>query len=154
MRTMLPLVLAGTVCSLACSAAPQPPPFKPVADVKQLMQAAIDPSADVLWEATGEIITAEGTTPRRPKNEEEWTQVRNAAIVLTESGNLLMMVPRAKDGGEWMKRSQELIDVGSAAWKAAEARNVDQLFTIGGDVYEACSNCHQRYMEAIVNANK
>jgi len=65
-----------------------------------------------------------------------------------------MMVPRAKDGSEWMKRSQELIDVGSAAWRAAEAKNVDQLFTIGGDVYEACSNCHQRYMEAIVNANK
>jgi hypothetical protein len=154
MRTLLPTVLAGIVCSLACGGAPQPPPFKPVADVKQLMQAAIDPSADVLWDATGEIITPEGTTPRRPKNEEEWAQVRNAAIVLTESGNLLMMVPRAKDGGEWMKRSQELIDVGSAAWKAAEARNVDQLFTIGGDVYEACSNCHQRYMEAIVNANK
>ncbi|PYR06531.1 MAG: hypothetical protein DMG00_18620 [Acidobacteria bacterium] len=154
MRTMLPLVLAGIVCSLACSGGPQPPPFRPVADVKQLMQGAIDPSADVLWEATGEIITLEGTTRRRPKNDEEWAQVRNAAIVLTESGNLLMMVPRAKDGSEWMKRSQELIDVGSAAWKAAEAKNVDQLFTIGGDVYEACSNCHQRYMEAIVNANK
>ena len=84
MRTMLPLVLAGIVCSLACSGGPQPPPFRPVADVKQLMQGAIDPSADVLWEATGEIITLEGTTRRRPKNDEEWAQVRNAAIVLTE----------------------------------------------------------------------
>jgi hypothetical protein len=154
MRPTSAIALAAVVCSLACSGGQQPPPFKPVADVKQLMQGAIDPSADVLWEATGEIITLEGTTARHPKNEEEWAQVRNAAIVLTESGNLLMMVPRAKDGGEWMKRSQELIDVGAAAWKAAEARNVDRLFTIGGDVYEVCSNCHRRYMEAIVNANK
>jgi hypothetical protein len=154
MRTTVWVLVAGVVSSFACRGGAEPPPFKPVADVKQLMQGAIDPSADVLWEATGEIITPEGSTPRRPKNDEEWTEVRNAAIVLAESGNLLMMVPRAKDGDEWMKRSQELIDVGTAAWKAAEAKNVDQLFTIGGDVYEACSRCHQKYMEAIVNANR
>ena len=41
-----------------------------------------------------------------------------------------------------------------APWKAAEAKNVDQLFTIGGDIYEACSHCHQEYMDAIKNANK
>jgi hypothetical protein len=65
-----------------------------------------------------------------------------------------MMAPRAKDGDLWMKRSQEMIDTGVAAWKAAEARNVDQLFTIGGDIYEACSRCHQDYMDAIKNANQ
>ena len=80
--------------------------------------------------------------------------VRNAAVALTESGNLLMMVPRAKDGGEWMKRSQELIDTGEAAIRAADAKNADRLFTVGGDIYEACSNCHRQYMDAIVNANR
>ena len=65
-----------------------------------------------------------------------------------------MMTPRAKDGDVWMERSQAMIDTGLAAWKAAEAKNVDQLFTVGGDVYEACSQCHRRYMDAIVNANK
>ena len=55
---------------------------------------------------------------------------------------------------EWMKRSQEMMDTGLAAWKAADAKNVDQLFTVGGDVYEACSKCHQQYMDAIKNANK
>jgi hypothetical protein len=154
MKKTLLLSPIGAVVCLACSGGPQPPPFKPVADVKQLMQAAIDPAADAIWEATGDIVTATGTEERRPKNQDEWTAVRNAAIVLTESGNLLMMVPRAKDGDVWMKRSQELIDTGTAAWKAAEAKNRDALFTIGGDVYEACSHCHQEYMEAIKNANK
>jgi len=28
------------------------------------------------------------------------------------------------------------------------------LITVGGDVYEACSHCHQQYMDAIKNANK
>jgi cytochrome c556 len=75
-------------------------------------------------------------------------------VALAESGNLLMMVPRAKDGDEWMKRSRELIDQAERAIKAADAKNADELFTVGGDIYEACSNCHQKYLETIVNANK
>jgi predicted secreted protein len=153
-RTTYGLLSLAIVCAFGCGKASEPPPFKPVADVKQLMQGIIDPSADVLWERSGEIIAPEGTTSRAPKSEEQWAEVRAAAITLTESGNLLMMVPRAKDGDEWMKRSQELIDVGTAAWKAAEAKNVDQLFNVGADVYDTCSRCHQKYMEAIVNANK
>lgn len=65
-----------------------------------------------------------------------------------------MLVPRAKDGGEWMRRAQEMIDSGERAIKAAEAKNPEQLFTVGGDIYDACSNCHRQYMDAIVNANK
>ena len=90
---------------------PPPPPFKPVADVKQLM-GPIDAHADVIWEATGSIIDASGTVDRRPKNDEEWAAVRDSAIMLTEASNLLMMSPRAKDGDVWMKRSQEMLDQG------------------------------------------
>jgi hypothetical protein len=146
------MVLALVWCG-ACGG-PQPPPFKPVADIKQLMQGAIDPNADVIWEATGTIVSKTGVENRHPKNQAEWDAVRNSAIVLAEAGNLLMMSPRAKDGDLWMKRSQEMIDTGVAAWRAAEAKNVDRLFTIGGDLYEACSHCHQDYMEAIKNANQ
>jgi len=154
MRTTLVVLALGVVVSSACGGGPEPPPFKPIADVKQLMLGAIDPSADVIWEATGTIISKDGVLERRPKNQEEWDAVRNAAIIITESGNLLMMSPRAKDGDAWMKRSQEMIETGQAAWKAAEGKNVDQLFTIGGDIYEACSRCHQEYMDAIKNANR
>jgi hypothetical protein len=147
-------VLALTLLTCAACGGPAPPPFKPVADIKQLMQGAIDPNADVIWEATGTIVSKTGIENRRPKNQEEWDAVRNSAIVLAEAGNLLMMAPRARDGDLWMKRSQEMIDTGVAAWRAAEARNVDQLFTIGGDLYEACSHCHQDYMDAIKNANQ
>ena len=70
--------------------------------------------------------------------------MRNAAITLAESGNLLMMVPRAKDGGEWMKMAQQMIDTSEAAIKAAEAKNPERLFTVGGDIYESCSACHRK----------
>jgi len=153
-RTRVLLITVGVVFLAGCTASPPPPPFKAIADVKQLMQGTIDPSADALWDAVGWIDTESGTEERRPRTQAEWDAVRNSAITLTEAGNLLMMAPRAKDGGEWMKRSQELVDTGFAAWKAAEAKNADTLFTVGGDVYEACSRSHQAYMGAIKIANQ
>lgn len=147
-------VLVCTLALAACSSGPEPPPFKPVADTKLLMQSVIDPTADEIWDAVRTIITKDGVEEIRPKTAEEWDAVRNHAVALAESGNLLMMVPRAKDGGEWMQRSRELVDTSERAVRAAQARNADELFTAGGDIYQACSNCHQKYMEAIVNANK
>ena len=149
------LSLVACAASLAaCSSAPQPPPFKPIADTKLLMQSVVDPTADEIWDAVRTIITKDGTEEIRPKTNKDWEAVRNQAVALAESGNLLMMVPRAKDGGEWMTRSRELVDTSERAIRAAEAKNADELFTAGGDIYQACSNCHQKYMEAIVNANK
>jgi hypothetical protein len=138
------IALTAAITWGAC-AGPQPPPFKPVADVKQLMQGIVDPSADVVWGSVATIFTKDGMEERRPKNDAEWANVRNHAMMLTEAGNLLMMPPRAKDGGEWMKRAQELVDTASMALRAAEAKNVDQLYKVGGDIDEACEHCHKKY---------
>jgi hypothetical protein len=153
MRTAALLSLVSALASSACGG-PTPPPFKPVADTKLLMQAVVDPNADLIWDAVKVIMTKEGDENIRPKTDEQWIAVRNAAISVAESGNLLMMVPRAKDGGEWMQRAQEMIAAGEEAIKAAEAKNADKLFTVGGDLYDSCSNCHRKYLDAIVNANK
>jgi rRNA maturation endonuclease Nob1 len=146
---LLPVALFITSCG-----GPEPPPFKPVVDTKLLMQSVIDPNADIVWEAVKTIDTPKGIEEIRPKTDEEWAAVRNAAVTVAESGNLLMMVPRAKDGGDWMKLAQQMIDTGQEAIKAAEAKNAERLFTVGGDIYDSCSACHRQYMDAIVNANK
>ena len=39
-----------------------------------------------------------GTEERQPHTDQEWAAVRDSAVVLAESGNLMMMVPRAYDG--------------------------------------------------------
>jgi len=152
-RARRSVLIAAIVLSAAgCGA--QPPPFRPVADTKLLMQSVVDPNADVIWESVKTIITAQGTEEIKPRTDGEWTAVRNSAVTLAESGNLLMMSPRAKDACAWMTLSQELIDASQSAVRAAESKNADRLFTVGGDIYEACSHCHQKYMDAIVNANK
>ena len=58
------------------------------------------------------VVDAEGEHYFRPTSDEEWLAVENAAFMVAESGNLLMMRERALDDGTWMAMSQALIDVG------------------------------------------
>lgn len=144
-----------TICSAAaavvltgCRAAPPPPPFKPVAETKLLMQAVLDPNADEIWDSAGEVLTADGVEDLRPKTPEQWTAVRDHAVVVSEAGNLLMMAPRAADGDQWMRFAQALVDAGEQAWRAADAKDADKLLSAGDALYSTCVNCHEKYMPA------
>ena len=139
------LVFVAGAAVAGCGGAPAPPPFRVVADNKLLMQSVIDPSADFVWDSVKTIITKDKTEEIRPHTNEEWLAVRNAAVALTESGNLLMMAPRAKDGGDWMKMAQGLVDTASVALRAADAKDADGLLRVGGEIDEACENCHKKY---------
>lgn len=152
MRKHLSIVFATVIVCAGCGGGSEPPPFKPIADTKLLMDAFVDPNADIIWASVGTIITAAGEENIRPKSEEEWMAVRNAAVAVTEAGNLLMIVPRAKDGDEWMRLSQAMVDTGAAAIKAAEAKNPDQVFDAGAEIYAVCSNCHAKYDPEITGA--
>ena len=139
------VLCAALVVAASAACGPAAPPFKPVADVKQLMQGVVDPSADAVWGSVATIFTKEGTEERRPRTKEEWEAVRGHAMTLTESGNLLMMPGRAKDGGDWMKFAQELVDTSAVVLRAAEARDVDGLLNVGGQIDEVCERCHKKY---------
>jgi hypothetical protein len=105
----------------------------------------VDPAADVVWESVATIFTKDHVEERRPRTKEEWAHVRSNAMILAESGNLLMMVPRAKDGGAWMTMAQALVDTASIALRAADANDPDGLLRVGGEIDEACENCHKKY---------
>jgi hypothetical protein len=146
------IILLGTLVA-ACSTAPPAPPYRPVADVKTLMASVMEPAAEVYWDAVGIIVDEKGEQRIEPKSAEEWDAVRNAAYVVAESGNLLMMPSRAKDGGEWMAASQLMIEAAQKAIRAAESRDTDAVFSVGADVYDACTNCHSKYSPDIVRPN-
>ena len=150
MRIITLVLLVGFVAG--CSSGPQPPPVTPVLDTMTLMETVLDPSADVVWGSAGQIITAAGTEDLRPTTEEGWANVRKHAEIVSQAGNLLMKVSRAKDDAEWRRLSQAMVDTGAAAMRAAEAKNADQLFQAGADIYSVCSNCHVKYLPAIVAA--
>ena len=152
---MKPLGTVVVVAALlaACEKAPPPPaaepPFVSTATTKELMANVVEPAANVYWEAVGTIVDKNGEVEKAPKTEAEWDAVRNAAIVVAESGNLLMIGNRVANRDEWMTLSRELAEVGKRARAAAEARDRKAVFDTGADVYQACVNCHTKYMPGV-----
>jgi hypothetical protein len=128
--------------ALACSRQPE---FKPVGSIKQIMVAGVGPSAEVVFDSVGTVVSAEGVQEIAPKNEEEWANVRNHALMLAESGNLLLMGGRAKDRGKWAELSRAMIATCTEAFHAAEARNAAALLEAGGRMTEVCDQCHELY---------
>jgi hypothetical protein len=123
----------------------KPAPFLPIAENKLLMAAVVDPAADAVWESVSITIDKTGEHDRSPKTDEEWNAVRNSAVTLAESGNLLMISPRAKDDDQWMKMSRALVETSFKALQAAQERDAKKLLNVGGDIDEACENCHVKY---------
>jgi hypothetical protein len=113
--------------------------------MKDLMLNVLDPAADGIWESVGTIITAEGTFEKAPATDDEWAGVRAAAIQLAESGNLLLLPSRSSGSPEWIAEAQALIAASNRALTAIEARDKDALFTVGGDIYDVCTNCHKQF---------
>ena len=121
------------------------PPFRAVANVQELMLTIVEPAAETYWDAVGWIVDSSGTQEIRPESEEEWEAVRNAAFLIAESGNLLMMDDRVVDGGAWIALSQAMIAVGDRAIQAALVKDEAAVFDVGAEVYETCTACHSAY---------
>jgi len=120
-------------------------PFKPVLEVHDLMASVLDPATDVIWGAAGSVITAEGEQDLAPVDDAGWQAVFDAAAIVTETGNLLMLPGRAEDDGDWIEYSQALIKTGKEAMAAAEAQDAQAVFDVGGKLYLVCVACHQTY---------
>jgi hypothetical protein len=160
MKKMSIVLLAVALCSCQSEAPPPAPAAAPTVaefhdatDLTQLMNWIMEPNADVIWESVGTIITEEGEQNLRPETDEQWNAIRNAAATVAESGNLLLMPSRMRDAGDWVKHAHELTRTAQEVIAAAEAKDVDSLFTAGGDVYLVCSACHAQYAIALQKVN-
>lgn len=125
------------------------PPYKPVATVADLMRGLITLSAETYWASVSVVIDAEGVHENMPETDEEWIEVWSAGMALAESGNLLMMPPRAMNEQAWMEYSEDLVDAGFAAAQAALARDFEAVLAEGETIYNACIACHQDYVPAL-----
>ncbi len=143
------LTLAALLLTAACGGGTQAPPFRAVADTKLLMADVVERQAQIVWDAVGTIVTAEGTQEIRPKSDEDWMKVKAAAVNLTEAGNLLMMAPRAQDGDRWMKNVQRMMAESEKLMASADRKDPQQIFDQGAELYESCVTCHTQYMPAI-----
>jgi cytochrome c553 len=149
LRTRAPIryaVLGLGLGALGCAhQPPAAPPYKPVTTVLELMESVILHASEVYWESVQVTVDETGVHERAPQSDEEWEAVWVAALTIAESGNLLMMAPRAVDEGAWMEFARSLIDAGVEAAAAAEAQDVERVFAAGEQVYNVCAGCHGRY---------
>jgi len=134
--------MVAFIFSAGALAQPQSPSeaFPPAATMKQLMVDLIHPASnDIL------LFVYRGGS----KDDKEWAAVRRSALTLAESGTLLMMPGRAPNPGnaqgEWMKDAKMLVDAGTAAYKAAQAKDAKALAALAERLDASCTACHKQY---------
>lgn len=143
-RPSFGFALAAVVSLAAAVALGQEGTVKPIASVRQIMETMTVPFSDAIFGAASEP----------PKTAKEWTALRGTAIALAESGNLLMIGPRARDKAEWMKMARRQVDAAEAVMKAIDTKDGDKLSAAGDALYETCENCHNRYLTTSAPAAK
>jgi hypothetical protein len=122
---------------LALSAQVAPDPLQPVATMKQLM-------LDVIHPASNSVLLA--INRGGPSDDREWADVRRGALTLAESGNLLIMRNRT---ATWVADAKLLMDAGTAAYKAADAKDARALAALADRIDASCTTCHKQYRPAI-----
>lgn len=147
------LLLAGTV--LIAQVAPKGAAPAGVNTTKEIMLQMSIPASNAIFDAGS----------KEKLTDKEWADYRKQALVLAESGNLLMTpgrmasgpikggAPKGKGKGAsanaagWNAAAKQLHDAGTLAVAAIDKKNVDLL---SGDVAEkilnSCSGCHDKYM--------
>jgi len=119
----------------ALAFAQTPSSFQPIGNMSQLMVDIIYPTSDAIFYVERNV----------PQNDHEWGILRTNALTLAESGNLLLMDRRARDQGDWIKDAKLLIDVGAAAYKAAQAKDLNAVLALNEQLNTACVTCHEQY---------
>jgi hypothetical protein len=129
------LLIVLFLASLAIAQAPSS--FQPVGTMSQLM-------IDIIYPASDAIFYVERA---KPQNDHDWGVLRTNALNLAESGNLLMMPGRTRDQGDWIKDAKMLVDVGQAAYKAAQKKDLQAVVDLNEQLYVSCTKCHSQYRQ-------
>jgi hypothetical protein len=138
--------------------------------IKELMESIIDPSADALWGAVGTVLDKDGTHELFPQTQDEWQDLRRAAVRIIEGANLLMMPGREaappgskseapgveleppqmtalinKNRGRFNAFAKALQALGAEALRASDSKDGASLMEIGARMENVCESCHQAF---------
>ena len=135
MRSFGIRLFAGVSLLATAAIAQAPTNFQSVGNMKQLMIDIIYPTSDSLFYVDRDP----------PKIQRDWDVLRGQALMLAESGNLIMMPGRARDQENLIKYSKIMIDLANTAFKAAQAKNLDAIHALNDPLNDVCVNCHLQY---------
>jgi len=118
------------------------PAFRAVASIDEVMESITIPTSQAIFDA---VVYINGELTKEPQSEEEWLALRLNALAVAESGNLLMMEERTIDTADWPRMALALNDGAMKAVAAIDNRDVEGLLYAGGEMYDACAACHEKY---------
>ncbi len=125
----------------------------PYGTAQQFMANEVQPTTEIYWNSVGavsELVDGEPVfTEFEPETDEDWEEVRLAAVRLREFGEVLASPAYASErGDDWLDFANGLQEVSQLAEQAALDKNPDAVFEVGGTIYSVCSACHQMYPPA------
>src|SRR5262245_36275607 len=83
---------------------------------------------------------------QKPADAEAWTFIRGQALLIAETGNLLMLRPPHNSGETaWMERSTELRETAATLARQAAARDYEGSRATLDKLANTCTRCHQSF---------
>ena len=144
--TLVRLALSAAAAAALLTTAPaQPlprptarprPKLEPVAETKLLMEGLLQSNFRGL----------EGHLKVRPADDTAWTFARGQALLIAETGNLLMLRPPRTAGQDaWMGFAIDLRDKATRLARTIAARDHDGGRLGLADLATTCNRCHQTF---------
>jgi mono/diheme cytochrome c family protein len=137
--------------------------FTPAGNLAQLMRAVTFPNANILFNV--QVKDPAKDKPAMPIPFDYviwgstvyygWQAVDQAALALVETAPLFLVPGRRCENGkpvpvdraDWKQYTAALVDVGNAAYTAAQSRNADAVNKVAERLNETCANCHKVYRD-------
>jgi hypothetical protein len=83
---------------------------------------------------------------QKPADDDSWTFARGQALLIAETGNLLLLRPPRNQGRDvWMQRAMDLRQAAATLARAAGSRDLDGSRSAFVTMTSACNRCHQTF---------
>ncbi|MHB1425138.1 MAG: hypothetical protein ACYC3I_18360 [Gemmataceae bacterium] len=121
---------------------PQPeakftPKFEALAETSLLMEGLAQPN----FRGVEKHLQGKG-----PPDVDTWMFARGQALLMAETGNLLLLRPPRNDGRDtWMRRAMDMRESAGELSRRLANRDLPRSRTALMDVATKCNNCHQTF---------
>jgi hypothetical protein len=147
-RSLFAAVAAGLFVTGSATSQPprpqQPPPrtrpkLEPVAETKLLMEGLLQANFRGL----------ERNLRQRPADDTAWVYARGQALLMAETGNLLLLRPPKSAGQDaWQDLAVDLREKATRLARLAASKDLDGCRIALADVAVSCNRCHQTFGQA------
>jgi mono/diheme cytochrome c family protein len=133
-------------------------------NLAQFMRGVTFPNANIIFNVQVKDPAAQKPTPPVPFDYVlwgatvyyGWQAVDQAALALIETTPLFLLPGRRCENGrpapvdraDYKQYTADLVEVGRAAYRASQTRDVEAVIKIAEQLNDACANCHKVYRDA------